>query len=469
MPKLFSNIRTRLARAIDPQPEKRTQLTVREDDNTFYIGDHASGLYRDRFDYDRATILSECLRAWRVSPIARRIVKLYTEFIVGEGLTIKCEHKATQKFLTEWWNHPLNKLSEQIPQWCDERTRSGNLFFLITAMPDGMTFVRAVPTELIQDIQVAPNDVFQEKFYIPTIDEESPWPAYDPGEPVFDESGEAKAFMLHYTTNKPVGVTWGEPDIAPALPWIGRYSTFLEDRVRINHWRTAFMYTVTGNYKDEAERQKRERDINSKPPTPGSVLVQNATNGEIWGVLSAQLEAFDAETDGLALKKMICIEAGIPVHYLAEPESSTSTTAEAAGTPTFRAIEQKQTEFIGWVKEIAAIAVKVRKEVDRRVNPDAEIEIGAPDITERDNSNLALAAARMEQTAADLFDRGLIDEDEFLRLTYRMGGEVYEPKTSMKGKGTRRPLKPVGSRADTKPIAEPDEVDPADKEPVADE
>jgi hypothetical protein len=30
--------------------ETRIQQTVREDDNTFYVGDHASGLYRDRFD-----------------------------------------------------------------------------------------------------------------------------------------------------------------------------------------------------------------------------------------------------------------------------------------------------------------------------------------------------------------------------------------------------------------------------------
>src|SRR3990167_5967202 len=144
--------------------DKRVQLTVKENGNTFYIGDNASGLYRDRFDYDRATVLSECLRAWRVSPIARRIVNLYTQFIVGEGLTVKCEHPATQKFLEAWWSHPLNNLSEQITEWCDERTRSGNLFFLVTATRDGMSYVRAVPSELIKEIQTAENDIYQEKF-----------------------------------------------------------------------------------------------------------------------------------------------------------------------------------------------------------------------------------------------------------------------------------------------------------------
>ncbi len=455
---MFKDFRTKLSNLIAPE---RAQLTVRENDNTFYIGDNASGLYRDRFEYDRATILSECLRAWRVSPIARRIVKLYTEFIIGEGLSIKCEHAATQKFLQSWWDHPLNKLSEQIPQWCDERTRAGNLFFLISVMPDGMSFTRAVPSELIKDIQTADNDIMQEKFYIPVLQELSPWKAYDPMQPVLGENefGQetiSASFMLHYTTNKPVGVVWGEPDLAPLLPWIGRYSTWLEDRVRLNHFRSAFMYAVKGNFASEAERKKREMEINANPPKPGSVLVMNAQSGEEWGILSASLDAFDANLDGLSLKKMIALGAGIPLHYLAEPESSTTTTAEAAGTPAFRAIEQKQTDFITMIVDLATIAVRIRKEIDRRVNPQAKIEIEAPDITERDNSNLALAASRIEPIAADLFDRELIDGEEVNRLTYRMAGEVYEPKGKAKGK--RRPLKPIGS--DTP--ATPKEQDPGD-------
>jgi len=451
-------LRTFLSKFIPP---KREQMSVRENDNTFYIGDHASGLYRDRFDYDRATILSECLRAWRVSPIARRIVKLYTEFIVGEGFNIKCQHAATHKFLLTWWNHPLNKLSEQLPQWCDERTRSGNLFFLATATRDGMTFIRAVPSELIKEIQTADNDIFQETYYIPTLEGVSPWPAYDPTKPIFDDnSSESTSFMLHYTTNRPVGVVWGEPDLAPLLPWIGRYSTWLEDRVRLNHFRTAWMYIVSGKYPSEQARAARERDINANPPKPGSVLVQGSD--ENWGILSANLDSFDASVDGLTIKKMIALGAGIPVHYLAEPESSTRTTAEAAGTPTFRAIEQKQTDFIAMIKDMATIAVRVRKEVDRRVNPLAEIEIGAPDITERDNANLALAASRIEPVMADLYDRELIDEPEFLRQTYRMAGEVYE-SPRVKPKGKRRPLKPTNEQpAPTAPV-EPDEQEPADE------
>jgi hypothetical protein len=449
---MLEDLRERLARAIAPW---REQMTVKENDNTFYVGDNASGLYRDRFDYDRTTIISECLRAWRVSPLARTLVNLNTQFIVGEGYVIKSDHAATNKFLQEWWTHPLNNLNQQIPEWCDERTRTGNLFPLITAVPDGMTYVRMVPSELIKDIQTAKNDVMQEVYYIPALEEMPIWKAYNPQEPAMPAEGtDSNSFMRHYVTNRPIGVVWGEPDLAPLLPWIGRYSTWLEDRVRLNHFRTSFMYVVRGVFADAGAKKRREVELNSNPPKSGSVLVTDKS--EDWGILSASLDSFDAAVDGIALKKMIALGWGIPLHYLAEPESSTRTTAEASGTPTFRMLEKKQHEFIDMLLDLARIAVKVRKEVDRRVKPESNITIEAGDITERDNSNLALAASRIEPVMADLYDRELIDENQLLTTTYAMMGEVYDSsKNNMKNKGKRRPLKAAGTSQDSAIPKEP--------------
>ena len=115
-----------------------------------------SQLYRDRYDYDRQTIFSECLRAWRVNPIARRIVKLVSMFVVGEGIEIHSDHKATDKYLETWWKHPLNNIGRKCVSWCDEATRSGNLFFLCTVDQNtGMLFVRGVPADQVEEIITA--------------------------------------------------------------------------------------------------------------------------------------------------------------------------------------------------------------------------------------------------------------------------------------------------------------------------
>ena len=416
-------------------PASELQAQVHETDNTFYPGTNISSMYRDRYDYDRQTILAECLRAWRVNPVARRIVKLISMFVVGEGIVIQSDHKATNDYLQTWWRHPLNRLGRKCVSFCDEATRSGNLFFLCTVdQNNGMLYVRGVPADQVEEIISAENDIDQELAYKPVDQTASAWPAYD-------RTNSQPFFMLHFAYNQPVGVAWGEPELAPMLPWLGRYAAWLEDRARLNMFRQAFMFILRGKFADRADRDARQRELNATPPPPGSILVTDES--ESWSVLSPELSSFEAGEDGLALKKMIAIGAGVPTHYLAEPESSTRTTAEAAGTPTFRGLEQTQTFFLDILAEIARLAAAHRKQFDRRINLAAKIEAVGPDITERDNSTLALAVSRVYPAFSELFDREGIDEKELLRVVYRMAGEVHPPEEVPAMK--RRPLKPVTS------------------------
>ena len=53
----------------------------------------------DRFDYDRETLLRQALEAWRVNPLARRIVGLTSQYVVGGGIAFSCAHAATAAFL----------------------------------------------------------------------------------------------------------------------------------------------------------------------------------------------------------------------------------------------------------------------------------------------------------------------------------------------------------------------------------
>lgn len=441
-----------------------TTSGLHETDNTFYPGANMAQHYRSRYDYDRQAVLAECLRSWRLNPIARRIVKLMSMFIVGEGIQVRSDHKATDDFLQSWWNHPLNHLGRQLVPWCDEATRSGNLFFLCTVdQANGMLYVRAVPADQIDEILTAENDIQQEIAYKPVVGADGirpePWPAYQPVGLVGPVEPVGQSFMLHYAYNQPVGVAWGEPDLAPMLQWLSRYATWLEDRARLNHFRTSFIYVVRGPYADRAALDARQRELAYNPPQPGSVLVVNDT--ETWSVINPQLESKDAGEDGLALKKMIAIGAGIPPHYLAEPESSTRTTAEAAGTPTFRGLEQTQACFLSILSELAQIAVQQRKLFDRRVKPDSRIEAVGPDITERDNSLLSLAVSRIYPALIDLYDRKGIPEDEVIRLVYRMAGEANPPASP--GDMQRRPLS--YPRSGHKPItrANPSSARPSDQ------
>src|SRR5512136_3079291 len=114
---------------------------------------------RDRYPQDRDEVLQDALDAWRDNPLARRVVELTTEFVVGNGLNVTCEHEATHKFMQEWWSHPKNKMPQRIYEWCDELSRAGELFPILSTGPDGMTYVRAIPASDILEIRTYQEDI----------------------------------------------------------------------------------------------------------------------------------------------------------------------------------------------------------------------------------------------------------------------------------------------------------------------
>jgi hypothetical protein len=407
---------------------------VAESDNTFFIGGHSmnTNTDRDRFDYDREEVLRLSLEAWRVNPLARRIVGLISQYVVGGGIVINCKHEPTANFLNRFWNHRLNHMQTRAVEWCDELSRTGNLFILVSTDLSGMSYVRAIPAAQIDKIEATENDIEQEISFTPKMDlsnmDPQPWAAYN--EQQDNQAPDFKTVMLHYSINKPVGAQWGEPDLAPILRWLSRYAAWLEDRARLNRFRNAFLYVVKGQWSSEAERLQRQSALNANPPQPGSIMVTDSS--EEWSVINPELAAADANNDGLALKKMIAAGVGLPLHFLAEPESSTRTTADAAGGPTFRFFQQRQ-EFFTWLlSDVLQVVLNRRSLIDKKVSKTVDIDINGADISERNNAALATATDSIYNSFNNLHDLGLITDNELLRMIYQFSGETIDIEEVLK-------------------------------------
>ena len=405
-----ANVRSEQRGAFSASPVSERNVTQGIDWN---------GVYRDRYNYDREQIYDQALIAWRLNPLARRIVEIQGQYVI-DGVDFSCDDPATEQFLKDFWNHPLNKIGEHLREWADELALTGNLFPLLTTDSAGMSYLRIHPTDMIAAIETAPNDMQQERSYTPKPSPAVPDPARFPN--YWASKGKPKTVMLHYAVNRLAGMMWGEPDLAPLLPWLARYASWLEDRARLNRFRQAYLYIVRGTYASPAEKAARQLELQNNPPTPGSILVTDLS--EEWDVINPKLDSSDANTDGLALKKFIAGGRGVPLHWLAEPESSTRTTAEAAGTPTFKALESRQKMFLSTVKDILSIAVARRAQRAGNVKPDAVITVTSADISERDNAALALASTQVITSFGQLWANGFIDDDEYLRIVYRFAGEV---------------------------------------------
>lgn len=416
---------------IQKEVARRVGLAISETESTFLVGAAAYGeSRRDRRGFERAEVYADALQAWQVNPLARRIVELTSQYVVGGGVACSCKHAATAQFVDAFWNHRLNRMAVRCFELCDELTRSGNLFVLLTTDPAGMSYLRAVPAADIERIEARPNDIEQPACFVSKPNGQlqvTTWPAYA------EETDDGQsAVMLHYAINRPVGAQWGESDLAPLLKWLGRYSAWIEDRARLNRFRNAFLFVVKAAFSSEADRAARQAVLAANPPAPGSILVTDG--GEEWSTISPQLEASDAQNDGLAIKKMIAGGAGVPLHFLAEPESSTRTTAEAAGGPTYRRFEQRQNFFLWMLGDILRVVIARRAMVDRRVRRGAEIRMQGADISARDNVALSMAAGNIYNVFAELHREGVIDDAEMLRMVYRFAGETTDVEQLARGR-----------------------------------
>jgi hypothetical protein len=184
-------------------------------------------------------------------------------------------------------------------------------------------------------------------------------------------------------------------------------------------------------------------------------------------VLSPKLESHEAGEDGLAIKKMIAAGSANPLHFLAEPESATRTTAESAGGPTFRHYEQRQLFFKWLLHDLVTVVVRRRKMVDRMVSTEAELIVTGTDISARDNAALATAASVMVAGMTTIRDRGLIDDAELLRIVYRFAGEVVDLEELLE-RGKKAPPPKVTAKPAGEASRTPDQVkiDPETAEPT---
>ena len=435
----------------------RQLLTVkvndsRNDDST-WRSISASTYPRDRYPQDRDEVLQDALDAWRDNPLARRVVELTTEFVVGNGLTITCEHESTHNFMQDWWDHPKNNMKQRIYEWCDELSRSGELFPILTTGPDGMTYVRAIPAADVLNIETDRDDVENETRIVERVRYDPvsgmnlgsrSWKVYDAdNDNTPDEFGNFPVVILHFPINRPIGSIHGESDLAPVTRWLVRYAAWLEDRARLNRYRNTFIFFVKGKFASRTQRLERQAELNDSPPQPGSILVGD--EAEEWEVLSPKLESHEAGEDGLALKKMIAAGSGNPLHFLAEPESATRTTAEASGGPTFRRYEQRQKYFIHMILQIAEVARARKCAYSHHISRTATLEAKTSDISARDNVSLATASGRIYDVFSALRDRAMVDDAELLRIVYRFAGEVIDVEEMLRrGQAAGLPVFPVG-------------------------
>jgi hypothetical protein len=231
--------------------------------------------------------------------------------------------------------------------------------------------------------------------------------------------------MLHYGVNRAVGCVRGQGDLVPILPWLRRYREWLEDRVRVNRYKNAFLWHVKLEGAGPGDIESKQGQY-SRPPSPGSVIVTDET--EEWSPVQPKIQAEDVKDDGKALRLMVAAGAGIPLHYLAEGETATRTTAREMVGPTVRHYEHRQRFFCELLVDVIEKAAYRAQVAGRLSRPRGGLQLSyvVADLREEDNLKVARAAKEIIEYLRAMKAEGWITDRKAMELAYKFAGEVID-------------------------------------------
>lgn len=407
--------------------EARVKAAVQVVDDRWWDQVAGSGAQTDRRWPERKEELGDALTAWRVNPLARRIVSLVTDFVVSDGIEFDCTvDEEIGRFVEQLWAHPQNRLRARLPHLCDELTRAGELFPVVfTNAADGMSYFRFIPAGVIRDVETHPEDYERELGYwqlTPGDVEGKRWKG------LADESlAPEEPVMLHYAINRPVGAVRGEGDLGPVLVWLKRYKEWLEGRVRLNYYKSLFYWEV--RVPDLAVANARQKY--AQPPSAGSLLIHGPE--EEWRAVQPHIGADDAEADGKALRMMVAAGVGMPPHFLGDPEGATQATAKQANIPTYRHLLHRQRQFTTMLGDMMAVAVMRAQQGGHLGGPpirsgeDLRLRWAVTDLNREDNLTLAQAARSIVDALATMVERGWATDEEAAVVAWKFAGELVDP------------------------------------------
>ncbi len=392
-------------------------------------------------DTDPATfleILNHCYEAYTANPLAFTIVETITNFTLGRGVLVSAANKRVQRVLEAFWRDADNHMDTRIYALCTELSVYGEQFVRFFVNPiDGRVKVAQIDPSTIDEIVSDPENVekplrFHQRPVGPTLTGETPVLQARTGEtPVLqarDETEgrwfEAGSEVVQFCINKVSNAKRGRSDLATLLPWLRRYKDWLTDRVRLNKYKTAFLWDVTLQGAD-AKTIDRKRMEYAIPLEPGTIVIHNES--ERWAAVKPEINASDVEADGRALRLMLAAGAGIPEHYLADGGNANRATAAEMNLPTLLKFERRQQVMEQALRVMLdRVIAEAKRAGTLAAGMDESYTITFPELKVADHLVLAQATSMMVNALATAKEQRWVSDETAMRLLFQFAGEEVD-------------------------------------------
>jgi hypothetical protein len=406
---------------------------------------------RDLTPYDQEKQLQVAHWLYDRNYLAKRVINLYSAYVVGEGVTVQAEEddEAIQEVIDRFWMDPINRWDLKLLDRVRDLSIAGELCLTVAVNPtDGHVRVGAIDPALIQGVLTDPLNVEipvavavrggvgrdHRYFRVVHLDDDPLSPTFGrmvgaaAGETIRLSETETKPYqgsVIYTAINKVSAGKRGRSDLFSIADLIDGYDQFLFGEIDRALLTKAFVWDVTLEGADAATLQEKARQ---DAPKPGTVRWHNER--ETWNAVSPDLKAQDASILGNIILGGVSMGSEMPKTWLSATEDVNRATAQELGEPSFKVLTARQRylrEMVAGLVTFALDQAEIAGYLPRRTGQRPEpwpFHVQMPELRPKD---LAQSAATLQSAATALTTLradGHIDQGTAQEVTVMLVGQL---------------------------------------------
>ena len=364
---------------------------------------------KDLPQFQRDKLLRIAYWLYLSNPMARRILELTKEYVVGEGITFQATEEEVQEVLDAHWNDPVNNWDlKQHNKILELGLYGEQIYPVFVNRVNGHVRLGYIDPLMVKQVKTDPDNIEitreivlkgspgEGERVIPVIrlEEEPNSPNY--GRMVGGESNGSDANgCFFFAINKVSNATRGVSDLACLADWLDIYDQILFSTAERAQLASSFVWDVELEGFNEEEIRRWLKS--NATPKPGSLRAHNEKVQ--WNAVAPGLKSRDTAEHVRTMRNQVLAGAGFPEHWFAEGGNVNRATALEMGDPTLKKLTARQRYFkyvmeyiFRFVIDQAVIAGKLSD------NMDLSFSVNMPEMSIRDMSKVA--AVLNQATAA---------------------------------------------------------------------
>lgn len=353
------------------------------------------------------------------TPFGRRILRIMTDYVVGEGFQVAAEDPPVQAVIDRFWKDSVNNLEENIEAWTHELFMFGELCLPVAVNEvDGFTRIGYIDPQEIEAVEFSMMQTASaQEVSIPVavrlvrrigeaqgrrleiihVDEDFNSPTF----------GKLKGDCFYFAINKAKSASRGISELFALADWIDVFDQMnfdFADRVRmLNSF--VWHYTVKGG--DAAAVEAMRAKVTKSPPRQGGIQVTN--DQVVIEARTPDLKGADMSEAARMVKLYGLGGAGMPATFFADPMDANRATAREMAEPTVKMLTSRQNVIKRAVT--AVITYVLQQAIVHGVLPEGDDPawtLIVPDLSIKDMTQVATVLGAVATAAGQAEDRGWI-------------------------------------------------------------